>query len=243
MAKTNLLVGISELTTIDHDGGNDVVVAAGEGDRFPVGSFVMLIEEDGTTRSADTPDGSPRSVTAVVGDTITLDGAALADANATGARIFLVYYEPETATAINDPQTGLEGSVTVASIASIGCVRSFSMNCTNNHEVQDFCYGEEGLGGKLFVPGGRFTSEVSIEINMTAELVEFLNNKADFTGDDIDLILGDVAGRHLAIDIPKVIFPVPEVNVPENGTIPVTFTGNANQTALDAADEVTLSYL
>jgi hypothetical protein len=242
MGKTSITVGISELVSADYT-GNTVDVQVGHGDRFPVGSVVMLVEADGVTRSADTPNGSPRVVTDVTGDTVTVDGAVLADADASGARIFLVYYEPESPTAINDVQTGLVGSITVANLPALDCVRNLTVALTNNHELQDFCYGESGLGGKLFVPGGRATFEVTMELNMNAKLVEFLNNKATFTGDDIDLVLGDVAGRHLAIDMPKVIFPIPPVDVPETGTIPVTFTGNAYQTALDAADEITLSYL
>jgi hypothetical protein len=78
---------------------------------------------------------------------------------------------------------------------------------------------------------------------MNAKLVEFLNNIGSFTGEDIDLVLGDAAGRHLSIDVPKAIFPIPPVDVPDTGTIPVTFTGNAYQTGLDLADEITLSYL
>lgn len=242
-SKTSLTVGLSETTTADFNTTNDVAVEAGTGDRFPVGAQVMLIEADGVTRSADTPNGSPRTVTVVATDTITLDGAVLADADASGARLFLVYYEPESPTAINDVQTGLVGSITVAALPALDCVRSLSLNLTNGHEMQDFCFGEEGLGGKLFVPGGRATIEVSLELNMNAKLVEFINNKEAFTGDDIVCILGDSAGRHLQIDLDKVIFPIPPVEVPDTGTIPVTFTGNAYQTGLDLADEITLSYL
>jgi hypothetical protein len=243
MAKTSLTVGISELTTIDHGGGNDVIVQAGHGNRFPVGALVMLIEADGTTRSADTPNGAPRAVTAVATDTITVDGAVLADADATGASIYLTYYEPEAPAAINDPQTGLEGSLTIAAITSVGCVRSIGVSATNNHELQDACFGEEGLGGPLFVPGGRFTAEVTVELNMNAELAGFLNDKKNFTGDDLDIFLGDVTGRHLQLELPSVIFAVPEINVPESGTIPISFVGNAYQTSLDQADELTVSYL
>jgi hypothetical protein len=114
---------------------------------------------------------------------------------------------------------------------------------TNNHEAQDFCFGQEGLGGRLFTPGGRFTAEVTLELNLNHDLVEFLNGLKDFTGEDITLILGSASGRHLQMEIPKAIFPIPEISVPDTGTIPVTFTGNAYQTALDAADEVTISFL
>ncbi len=241
-AKTALTVGIGS-SVVSNNAGNDVTLQSGEGERFPVGSHVMIIKNDGVTRSADTPNGSPRTVTAVSGDVVTLDGAALADADGSSGAIYLVYYEPEAPVALNDPQTGLQGSISIVGLSSTDCVRSAGINMVNNHELQDFCYGEEGLGGRLFTPGGRFTAEVTLELNLNKELVGFLNSLRDFQGEDVTLILGDATGRHMKIDVPKVIFPVPEISVPDTGTIPVSFTGNAYQTALDAADEVTVSFL
>lgn len=242
-AKTALLVGIGK-SVIDNNTGNDITLATGEGRSFPAGAQVMLVEADGTTRSADTPDGTPRTVVSVLGDAVTLDGAVLADADGSVTPIYLAYYEPVGATGIDNPQTGLVGSIDIAGFTEIdNCVRSASINCTNSHELQDFCYGEEGLGGALFTPGGRFTAEVSLELNLSAELVQFMNKIKAFDGENITLILGDSAGRHLQVLLPKVIFPVPEIAVPDAGTIPVTFTGNAYQTALDAADEIEVSYL
>lgn len=242
MAKTALLVGVGK-STVNNNAGNTVTVQAGEAARFPVGALVMIIEANGTTRSADTPDGSPRTVVSVTGNDVLLSGATLADADGSVTPVYLAYYEPASPVAIDNPQTGLKGSITIAGLSSADCVRSATINMVNNHEVQDFCYGEEGLGGRLFTPGGRFTAEVSLELSLNHELVEFLNGIKDFAGEDITLILGDAAGRHVQIEIPKAIFPVPEISVPDTGTIPVTFTGNAYQTSLDAADEVTISFL
>jgi len=244
MAKTAYLVGISK-SILDNTAGNTITVAASEGKRFPIGSLVMIVLADGTTRSADTPDGSPRTVTNVVGDVVTLSGAVLADADGSGvgAPIYLSYYEPLSPVAINDPQTGLTGSITIVGLNSADCVRSASLNMVNNHEPQDFCFGEEGLGGRLYTPGGRFTAELSLELNLSHELVEFLNGLTDFTGEDITIVLGNATSRYLQVTAPKNIFPIPEITVPDTGTIPVTFTGNSYQTALDAADEVTVSFL
>lgn len=243
MAKTALLVGMSKSVTAN--AANAITVAATEGSRFPVGAMVMVIKADGTTRSTDTPTGSPRTVVSVAGDVVTVDGAALTDSDGSVALtpVYLCYYEPATAVAINDPQTGLVGSITIAGLGSADCVRSASLNMTNNHEAQDFCFGEEGLGGRLFTPGGRFTAELTLELNLNHELVEFLNGLKDFAGENITLILGAASGRHLEILVPKNIFPIPEIAVPDTGTIPVTFTGNAYQTGLDVADEVTISFL
>jgi len=241
MAKTSLLVGMSK--SITANAANIVTVAATEGTRFPVGSKVMIVKSNGTTRSTDTPDGTPRTVTAATSTTVTLSGAVLADSDGTVNPVYLVYYEPTTPLAINNPQTGLVGSITIAGLSSADCVRSATINMTNNHEPQDFCFGAEGLGGRIFTPGGRFTSELTLELNLNHELVEFLNGLKSFTGDNITLILGSAAGRHLEILVPKNIFPIPEISVPDTGTIPVTFTGTSYQTGLDLADEVTISFL
>ena len=240
--KTVYTVGIGKSST-DNNAGNTVTLLSGEGARFPVGAQVMIIKDD-NTKSTDTVADTARTVTSVSGDVVTLDGAVLADADGSANPVYLVYFEPENAGAINDPQTGLDGSVSIVGFSTItGCIRSFGLNCVNNHEVQDYCYGTDGLGGALFVPGGRFNAEVSMELNTSKELISFLNGLRDFTGENITLVLGDSTGRHLQIEVPKAIFAIPELAVPESGTIPVTFTGNAYQTALDAADEVTISYL
>jgi len=243
MAKTSNLIGIGKTTT-DNNTGNTVTLQTGEGKRFRVGGQVMLVEADGTTRSADTPDGSPRSITDVTGDVVTVDGAVLADADGSAADIFLAYYEPETPVAINDPQVGLEGSLTIAGFSGLDCFRSATITFANNHELKDNCFGEEGLGGALFVPGGRLDIGVSLEINMNHTLVEFLNEiRDDVAGEDIELILGDSTGRHLDIDMDRVIFQLPAVEVPESGSIPVTLESAAVvQSAIDAKDEISIHY-
>ncbi len=239
-AKTALLVGIGK--SITANAANAVTLAAGEGRRFPVGAKVMIIKDD-NTKSADTLADSARTVMDVTGDVVTLDGAILADADGTVDPVYLVYFEPESPVAINDPQTGLEGSISIVGESYINCIRSFGISCSNNHEVHANCYGEEGLGGPLFSNGGKLGVEVSAELNLSKDLVGFINDQREFIGEDITLILGDSAGRHLQIELPKVIFNVPEVSVGESGVITVPLSGSAKQTVLDAADEITISFL
>lgn len=243
MGKDALFIGVGK-STIDNNGGNTVTVQTGEGDRFRVGGLVMLIEADGTTRSADTAAGSARTITAIAGDVITLSGAALADADGSGVNlpIYLSYYEPAAPVAINNPVTGLTGAISVVGL-SVSCFRSASVNLQNNHEVLDYCYGTDGLASPFYVAGSRLTAEVSIELNLDNEVVEFFNRIQDFFAQDILIRLGSASGRRLEVDLPKVQFQVPEFEVPEEGSIPVTFSGTAYQTALDAADEVTVSFI
>jgi hypothetical protein len=241
-AKDQIFIGIGKALTADYNGANVINVEAGEGARFKKDGLVMLIEADGLTRSDDTASGAPRVITDVTGDAITLDGAVLADADASLADLYLVYYEPENASGINNPIIGLQGGFTLQGV-NVDCLRSGSINLTNNHELLNYCFGEKGLANGSFAPAGRADVEVTIELNLNHDLVEFINGLEEFAGETIQIILGDATGRHLQVDIPKVIFPIPEIPVPESGSIPISFTAMANQTGLDQGDEITYSFL
>lgn len=242
--KDAIYVGLGKSTT--NNTGNTVTLVSGDGAMFKkaIGGFVMIIEADGTTRSADTPNGSPRRITNVVGDVVTLDGAVLADADGSGVGtpIYLAYYEPATPTAINNPQTGLVGSFQITGYSGLSCARSIGVNLQNNHELANYCYGADSLSDPMFIPGDRMTAEISVEMNLNKELVKFFNAVQNFEAQVLQVILGDATTRHLDVDLPKVLFPVPSFSVPDTGSIPVTFTGTAYQTALDAEDELSVHF-
>lgn len=241
-------MGIS-ISSVDNDGGNTFTCdTASHAKRFQVGGLVMIIEGDGETRSADTPNGSYRKVTARDTGTgvVTLDGAPLADADGSGGagtEVYLVYAEPEAPVGIADIQTGLVGSADIGSLGTLSCMRSASITMNNNHEVVDYCYGTDGLANPYFVPGSRLQVDTELEMNLNDAVIEFLDDLDSFTAQALEFILGDVTGRHLKVEIPKQIFDVPSTSLPEEGSIPVTFSGTGFQTALDAADEITVSYL
>jgi len=240
--KTTYLAGIGE-SIISNDATNIVEVGTGQAAKFTVGAAVMLIENDGTTRSADTPDGAPRIVVGVdtVLDQVTLDGAVFADADGSGSSIFLVYYEPETPTAVNNPVTGLVGSVSIVGLAS-QCLRSVGVNIQNSHELVDYCYGSDSLAGTLFVPGSRMNAEVSLSMNLSHNTLAFFNRLLEFTTESIVAKLGDSAGRHFELTIPSARFPVPSFSVPDAGSIPIDFSGTAFESSLGAADEITAKF-
>lgn len=234
-------VGIGKSITLN--AGNTITVGAGEGVRFPVGSYVMLIEADGVTRSADTPDGSPRKVTSVSGDVVTLDGAVLTDADGSGASapIYLCYYEPATPAGIDSPQTGLVGDVTSSDLPVGYCFRSLTISGANNHERVDYCFGADGLDSPYFIPAGRLEVTVDAELNLSKALVGFFNKVVNNEGVDILAQLGPATGRRYEFAMPRVIFQIPGIEVPETGSIPISFSGLAYQSSLDAADELTVS--
>lgn len=235
--------GIAKSVT-DNDAGNLITVAAGEEARFDVGAMVMLIESDGITRSADTPDGSPRKVVAIdsVAHTVEVDGVVLADADGSVTPLYLCYYEPGTPAGIDQPQTGLEGSVSFDTIPGLSCVRSAEINVTNNHEPEDYCFGKPGLGANAFIPAGRLQVECTFELNADIYMTEFLAKLRAFDPHAIVLNLGNTSQRYYKVTIPRFIAEVPAVEVPDTGSVPVTVTGMAFQTTLGAADELKLSY-
>lgn len=238
----SVLIGIGK-STVANAGGNSVTLQSGEGKRFAKGGLVMIILANGTSRSTDTPAGSSRKVVSVIGDTVTLDGAPLTTSSdgTNLAPVYLCYYEPSTVTGIDNPLVGLEGTFTADRLPAGYCLRSLKIDINNNHELVNYCFGHDGIEG--FVPGGRAEVAVSAELNLSSKLVEFLNGVQQFLPNNFVQVLGPASGRRMQISLPKIIFQIPEISVPETGSIPVTFEGVAYQTALDAADEITISFL
>ena len=244
-AKEAFLVGVGK--SIVTNATNTVTVSSTlEATRFPVGSQVMIIKSDGVTRSTDTPDGAARTVTAVAGAVVTLSGAALTDAVGTGgAPIYLAYYQPVAKTAINNPVTGLVGAITIAGLTN-PCFRTATVAITNDHELVDYCFGSDSLDAPFFVPASRLNVECTLEMNMNQRILQFYNGVQAFTAQDILIVLGggvSGTGRRLEVALPKVRFPVPSFSVPDTGSVPVSFSGMAYQTAIDAADEITASFI
>ena len=172
MGKTMYQLGIA-LSQTDNDAGNTITVGAGEGERFEVGGICMIVEADGITRSADTPDETSRNITGIAGDVITVDGAVLADADGSSADIYLCYYEPPLPVAINDPQTGLVGTIVIAGLTQ-DCIRSASFTLENNHEIQNYCYGTSSLSGPLFSPNSKLVATLTLELNLNHNVLEFI---------------------------------------------------------------------
>ncbi|CAB4170074.1 hypothetical protein UFOVP901_34 [uncultured Caudovirales phage] len=239
-AVESFMIGIGK-SVVDNS-ANTVTVAGGEGDSFRVGGLVMIILADGTTRSSDTPAGSARVITAISGDVITLSGAVLTDADGSAADIYLCYYEPAAKTAINNPLTGLVGSMLFDDLPT-QCFRSATIKISNDHEMVDYCYGHDSLDAPFFVPANRLTVTVTTELNLNANLIKFLNRVQDFQSKEFQAILGSSSGRRMVVYCPSIKFPVPEFSVPESGSIPVSLEGVAYQTSLDAANEITVSFI
>lgn len=241
MGGESYLVGIGKSVTAN--AGNVVTLATDEGKRFPVGSKVMIVKSDGTTLSSDTAAGTARTVTAVNGDLVTLSGAALTDADGTVNPVYLCYYEPQAPVAINDPQTGLQGTFVSGSIPGNPCIRSATISISNGHEAVNYCWGTDSLSGAYFVPASRLTVTCSIELNLNHNLVEFYNAVQSFEAQDLIFRLGDTSKRYMEIELAKVIFQVPSISVPDTGSIPVTFEGTAYASGAGAGDACVVRFI
>lgn len=239
-SKETFFIGIGK-SIVDNEGGNTVTLETGDGKAFRVGGAVMLIKNDGTTRSSDTAAGSARFITDIVGDVITLSGAPLADADGSADPVYLCYYEPAAPTAINNPVTGLVGSMSIAGL-NISAFRQATLNIQNGHEVVNYNYGTDGLSGALFVPANRMTGTLTVEANLNTEIVKFFNRIQDFEAQAFNLVLGSATGRRLEITCPKVKFATPQFAQPDTGSVPVPFEGPCYQTDLDIADEVQIEF-
>jgi len=240
-------VGIGAFTS-DATGGNVITLdVPSEAKRFPIGGLVMIIEADGLTRSADTPNGLYRKVTArdTGTGTVTIDGAVLADADGSATTaFFLAYAEPESPTAINDIQSGLQGEINIDLLGgTLSCVRSVNVTIDNQVERVDYCALTDSLGSPYVVYGDRLLVTVDIELNLNDNSIEWLDDLDAFLANDIYVIVGDSAGRHFRVDLPKVEFSPPTVSIPSSGSIPFTASGTALQTATDQGDEILVSYL
>lgn len=242
-AKTMYRMGIGQTTT-DNNSGNTITLQSGEGSRFEENGYIMIITDaaGGATRSADTPDGSPRKVTDITGDVLTVDGAVLADADGdTGGAFYVCYYEPTTPSAKDTPVTGLTGSVSFSSGLTKDCVRSINFSIDNQHEIQDYCYGKSGLSDVLYTAGGKFNCTASIEMNLDHELVGYLNDLKDIVDETLTVTLGDTANNYMEW-VSKLKFAIPEIPVPDSGSVVVNLESLCFQSATDAADEFTVKY-
>lgn len=245
--KDSLYAGIAKCTSTVA-AGNIFHGQTGDGQQFSVGAIVMIVLADGVTRSADTPatpTATFRTITAIAGDDITLSGAALTSASdgSSGTPSYLVYFEPPAPVAINQPQTGLVGSATFAGLSTSQGVRQVTLKISNNHELVNYIYGTDALALPFFVPGNRMTCEVSVEMNLNRNTFAFFQQVKQFQAKNLTFILGDNTSRYMEATLPNIFFPVPAFTIPDSGSIPITFTGTAYETTLDAADEITLSFL
>ena len=110
----------------------------------------------------------------------------------------------------------------------------------NDHVDLNTCFGDDVNKG--FAAANRATWSLSVTLDLSGENIGDLVQSRKFGGLDGELIIGDVSGRHLSVDFRKWIVSVPPIDLPENGTTPVTFEGNLYQSSAGSRDPIKLSF-
>lgn len=214
-------------------------LTAGESDRFDVGTRVMGVDTDGRTITW----GADGSVT-VSSRTDGSHQLVLSGSVTTATSSYIVPWLPHVLdqAGTDNPVTGLEGTVSFdAGSTTVEEIRSVEFSF--DHKVSDFddWYGQSTNMG--FVVGDRAEINVKVEVLLSASQVEKIVQAKEFTTFAIRVTLGPAAGRRLRFDCPKVYFQVPDVEIPDNGPIVMTFEGKAVQSAPGQLDAFAMRYL
>ena len=237
MGSNGTVAGISQL--------NGAVVASAtvilntdHAKRFTVGSRVMVVDTDGRTILAGF-DGSLSMDTITLGsDTVVLSSAIDAVDDA-----YLVFWHPGALqqTGRDAIFTDLEGSFKLSSTGAAICATNLELSLTNEHIDLNNCFGDDVNTG--FAAGNRATWALSATLDLSNENFADLVQAREFGGFTPEIIIGDAAGRNLTITGVKWITSVPPIELPENGTTPITFEGTLYQSQPGSRDPIKLSFL
>jgi hypothetical protein len=215
----------------------DVIVNNDQEDRYDVGAPVMVVMADGRTIVA----GADGSLTISSIDTVThkLVMSATLSVDDNG---FVVPWHPGAIqqTGRDNIYTDLEGSFKLHSGGSEIDVSSMTLSFTNEHNDLDGYFGRDANAG--FVAGNRLTMNLSITFDLSNENFAEVVQSSGFAGFTPEIALGATSGRHLLIAATKWIPAVPAIEVPENGTTPVTLEGVLYPTAPGTKDPISVKF-
>lgn len=214
-----------------------VILDATQAKRFTVGSRVMVVDPDGRTILAGYDGTLVVNTVTVATHTLVLSSAITVDDNG-----YIVPWHPGAVqqTARDNIYTDLEGSFKFTDSGNTVCATNISFSLANDHIDLNNCFGVDHNEG--FAAGNRATWNLSVTLDLSNENFGDLVQTREFGGLDGELVIGSTSGRYLLIDFRKWIVSVPPIDLPENGTTPVTFEGILYQTEAGAQDPVTLSF-
>lgn len=206
--------------------------------RFTDGARVMIVKPDGRTITHGY-DGSLSVISVSLGqDKLTL--SSLVDAEADG---YVTYWHPGAVqtTGRDAVYTDLVGSMKLTPTGAPICATNITMTATNNATDKDNCFGTDTNAGK--VEGGRLDMNLEVALDLSNDNLGELTQTRNFGGFNPELIVGEPSGRHLKITAPKWIPSVPEISMPENGTVNYTLAGMLYQSVPGAKDPFIVEFL
>lgn len=235
-AEKRIIAGIAKVNGAVVASPN-VVVEAGETDRYDVGAPVMLVDVDGRTILYGADGSLTISSITALSNQLTLSGSVdVAD------NTFVVPWHPGAVslTGRDNIFTDLEGSLKLQQSGSNICVTNAQLTFTNDHVDFDNCFGADANKG--FAAANRMTMALAVTFDLSNANFAEVVQSANFEGYAPEIILGAVSGRHLKITAPKWIPAVPSIEVPENGVTPVTLEGNLYQSSPGAQDPILVEF-
>lgn len=217
----------------------NIIVNAGESKRFDVDSRVMVVKPDGRSVVA----GSDGSLT-VLSRTDGSDTVVLSTTVSVADDGYLVPWLPHVFDqhGIDNPVTGLQGSVSFDNGSTVvEEIRSVEIDFDPKIEAFDNFYGADENRG--FVVGGRAEINVTLDVLLSVSQMRKVIEAKEFTYFNLQVTLGPSSGRRLVFSMPHVLFMVPDVEIPDEGSIPIQLQGKCLQSAPGALDALTLTYL
>jgi hypothetical protein len=206
-------------------------------ERFSAGARVMHVGADGRTILAGADGTLLISSVDTALNQVVLSAPIDADDDS-----YIVFWHPGAIqqTGRDNIFTDLEGSFKFSSSGNEVCATNIELSLVNDHVDLVNCFGTDVNEG--FAAGNRATWSLSVTLDLSGENLGDLVQSRQFGGLDGDLIIGDVAGRNLLVDFRKWIVSVPPIDLPENGTTPVTFEGTLYQSQAGSRDPIKLSF-
>ena len=179
-----------------------------------------------------------RKVLAVVGDTLTVDGAAMSAAE--DDLVTPMVLDSTGFGVSEDAMVGLEGELTISNISGLECnVLSAEVSINNNFTARNNIYGTEKICG--FLNDQRREVMVTAEIQLDRDNYDLYRRSKNFETADVTLKLkpnnGDAAlGRTFTFNFPKVEFNIPSIERPTDGPIVLSFEGKCLSTDASTPD-------
>ncbi|MEM4166603.1 MAG: phage tail tube protein [Candidatus Bilamarchaeaceae archaeon] len=209
-----------------------------EEENFEPGARVMIVDVDGRT-ILDGYDGTLliNSVN-LQSNTITLNRNVTIPANG-----YLVPWLPHVFGfgGVDNPITGLQGYVSFdGGTTRIEEIKSVEISVDPKTEDLDNFYGTDTNRG--YIVGDRSEISVKVEMLLSASQFRKIMQTRRFQEFEMKIVLGDENGRHLEVYCPRVLYKIPGVEIPDAGSIPVTFEGFALQRELGSLDAIKLTY-
>lgn len=212
----------------DVTAANILVVQTGHGKRFEVGGYVDGIDQaDGNTRKFFS-----RKITAVVGDSVTISGAAV---TALTGDIIIGAAPDFTASKSENALLGLSGSFTTGTLGTIDCqLLSAEVSLKNNFTPKNMIFGTDSTCG--YMSDKRREVSLKLDVLLTQSNYEFYIQNKTFVADSVTIVLAPqaipapinaAAGRRFTFRFSKVEFDVPTLEQPGDSFVKLTLEGKA----------------